>query len=236
MYDLGSPTDAINVIEGLYKKATTHVKLPMGMTDAVNINKGKIQGDSLSPFLFLIFMEPLLRWLQSGGRGYQYGCLKHSKAGDHTTSAMAYADNLLAVSSNNNNLVVHAHKIEALTKWAGMKVQCKKCSATGMRYNYVKSRLLDSALSTKGIQMLNRKLAQVTIDGEQFPFHNPDKNPYTYLGVDMNPALNWSFQLKKTIDNVLKRGLRMASCMLLYRQNFTWSEQCFYLQEHMHSR
>ncbi len=40
MYDLGFPTDAINVIEDLYTNATTHIKLPMGKTDAVNINRG----------------------------------------------------------------------------------------------------------------------------------------------------------------------------------------------------
>ena len=54
MYDLGFPTDAINVIVDLYTDATTQVRLPMGKTDAVNINRGRIQGDSLSPFLFLI--------------------------------------------------------------------------------------------------------------------------------------------------------------------------------------
>jgi len=72
--------------------------------------------------------------------------------------------------------------------------------------------------------MLDRKLAQVTIDGGQVLFHHPDKDPYTYLGVDTTPTLNWSFQLKKTIDNVKERGLRMASCMLSYR-NFTLSKQ-----------
>ncbi len=130
----------------------------MGKTDAVRINRGTIQGDSLSPFLFLIFMEPLLRWLQSGGRGYQYGCLRQRTAGDHTTGAMAYADDLLAVSSNSNDLVEQAHKIEAFTKWASMKVNCKKCGVTGMLYNYVKSGLLDSALSAKTIHMLDRSL------------------------------------------------------------------------------
>jgi len=131
---------------------------------------------------------------------------------------MAYADDLLAVSSNINDLVEQAHKIEAFTKWAGMKVNCKKCGVTGMLYNYVKSGLLDSALSTKTIQMLDRKLAQITIDGERVPFHHPDKDPYIYLGVDMTPTLNWSFQLRKTIDSVKERGIRMASCMRTYRQ------------------
>ena len=140
------------------------------------------------------------------------------KAKHHTTSAMAYADDLLAVSSNTNDLVEQAHKIGAFTKWAGMKVSCKKCGASGMLYDYVKSGLLDSALSTKGIQMLDRKLMQITIDGERGSFHHPEKDPYTYLGVDMTPTLNWSFQLKRTIDSVKERGLRMASCMLTYRQ------------------
>ena len=51
-----------------------------------------------------------------------------------------------------------------------------------MLYNGVKSKLLDSALSTKGIQMPDRKLAQATIDKERVPFHQPDKDPYIYLG------------------------------------------------------
>ena len=41
---------------------------------------------------------------------------------------------------------------------------------------------------------------------------------YTYLGVDITPTLNWSYQLRKTIATVKDRGLRMAGCMLSYRQ------------------
>ncbi len=59
---------------------------------------------------------------QLEGRGYQYGCLRQSTAGDHTTSAMAFADDLLAVNSNINELVEQAHKIEAFAKWAGTKL------------------------------------------------------------------------------------------------------------------
>ena len=38
MYDLGFPTDAINVIANLYTNATTRIKLPAGMTDPIDIN------------------------------------------------------------------------------------------------------------------------------------------------------------------------------------------------------
>ena len=67
MYDLGFPTNAIQVIANLYTNATTCVKLPWGKTQPIFINRGTIQGDSLSPLLFLIFIEPMLRWLHSGG-------------------------------------------------------------------------------------------------------------------------------------------------------------------------
>ncbi len=49
-------------------------------------------------------------------------------------------------------MVEQAHQSEALT----MKINGKKCGATGMLYTYIKSglQLLDSALSRKGIQII----------------------------------------------------------------------------------
>eukprot|EP00967_Tisochrysis_lutea_P107226 scaffold165193_cov17-Tisochrysis_lutea.AAC.1 len=63
----------------LYHEAHTRVRLPAGnFTNDIPIERGTIRGDALSPFLFLIYMEPLLRWLHSGGHGYDDGCLSKS--------------------------------------------------------------------------------------------------------------------------------------------------------------
>ncbi len=75
MDHLGFPPMAINAIKGLYASATTHVRVPAGMTDPIPVRLGTVQGDTLSPLLFLIFIEPLLRWLQVGGRGYKVRAL-----------------------------------------------------------------------------------------------------------------------------------------------------------------
>jgi len=69
MHDLGFPEDAIEVIAELYTDAITKIRLYFAETKPIKIERGTIQGDTLSPLLFLIFIEPLLRWLQSGGRG-----------------------------------------------------------------------------------------------------------------------------------------------------------------------
>ena len=42
-----------------------------GSTAPIHIHTGLLQDDTLSPFLFTIFMEPLLKWLVVGSRGYR---------------------------------------------------------------------------------------------------------------------------------------------------------------------
>ena len=76
LFDLKFPNVAIDAVRDLYAGACTSVRTPAGITAPVCVERGVLQGDTLSPFLFNCFMEPLARWLQAGGRGYTYGCLE----------------------------------------------------------------------------------------------------------------------------------------------------------------
>ncbi len=71
MRDLGFPECYINTCEQLYKVSGTYYMTPHGKTPTIPIHRGRLQGDTLSPFLFKIFMEPLLRWLSIGSREYK---------------------------------------------------------------------------------------------------------------------------------------------------------------------
>ena len=57
--------------EQLYKVSGTYYMTPCGDTPTIPIHRGTLQGDTLSPFLLTIFMEPLLRWLSIGSTGYK---------------------------------------------------------------------------------------------------------------------------------------------------------------------
>ena len=49
------------------------------LSEAVLIRRGILQGDSMNPLLFILYLEPLLRWLEIGNHGY-----KHAYATDET--------------------------------------------------------------------------------------------------------------------------------------------------------
>jgi hypothetical protein len=74
--------DTIEVVKDLYSGAHTQIKTPHGLKPPIPIERGTIQGDSLSPFLFMLYMEPLLRWLQAGGKGYTPGASSQPTGGD----------------------------------------------------------------------------------------------------------------------------------------------------------
>jgi hypothetical protein len=72
MADLGFPQDTINLIGNIYSNPSTiFFGSHFGKIKPVHIQRGTIQGDILSPYLFIISLEPLLRWLERGNLGYK---------------------------------------------------------------------------------------------------------------------------------------------------------------------
>jgi hypothetical protein len=70
MSRLGYPARLIRLVNNVYSSSTTSIVTPFGKTKHMRVQRGTIQGDSLSPVMFAIYIEPLLRWLHTGARGY----------------------------------------------------------------------------------------------------------------------------------------------------------------------
>jgi len=67
---LGIPEDFIFIVAILYKRSYTTFETPHGKTRKIPVLRDTLQGDPLSPFLFLLMIEPLIRWLKSLQNGY----------------------------------------------------------------------------------------------------------------------------------------------------------------------
>jgi hypothetical protein len=61
----------VDTCEQLYGVSTTDYITPYGSTPCTDINRGTLQGDTLSLFLFNLFLEPFFRWLTVSNRCYR---------------------------------------------------------------------------------------------------------------------------------------------------------------------
>ena len=213
MHDLGFTPDAIHVIADLYKDAVTKIRLSFAETNPITIERGTIQGDTLSPLVFLIFIEPLLRWLQSGGRGYKPKCLADTQHADYTNSSNAYADDLAVTTCTVADLSTQAKKIEAFTKWSGMIVNCKKCAITALLYGQAHNNGKDNVLSTNMIKMSENRATQVRMQNTPIPFLHPHNQPYRYLGVDLTPTFNWGPHVDRILKGAKQKGEKLLGVM-----------------------
>jgi hypothetical protein len=95
MADLGYLQDAIYLIVNIYSNSSTiFFGSYFGRTKPVHIQRGTIQGDTLNPYLFIIFLEPLLRWLERGNLGYKL------ETSQYTLNSTTYVDDLAIITSD----------------------------------------------------------------------------------------------------------------------------------------
>lgn len=69
MEDLDFPQVTIEIICDIYANSTTSFH---NSCFAPPLKKGTIQRGTLSPYLYIIFLEPLLRWMKIGSLGYHF--------------------------------------------------------------------------------------------------------------------------------------------------------------------
>ena len=168
----GYPDDIVNIVKDLYRGASTSVRTPLGDTPSfLNLGKGNVQGDPLSPLLFIIAIDPLLRWLGEGGRGYRL------TTSEVQLGPLGYADDLAVATPSLDCLRIQSQKIEAYCEWAGFQV------------NIDRDRKNKTAWT--GPDKHGKAGDAVTLMGEVVPKLR-EREPYTYLGLPLSLSLTWA--------------------------------------------
>jgi hypothetical protein len=190
MADLGYPQDAINLIGNIYSNSSTiFFGSYFGKTKPVHIQRRTIQGDTLSPYLFFISLEPLLRWLERGDLGYKL------KTSQYTINSTAYADDLAIITSDIKHIQLQINKIDKLCQWAGMELGIPKCAITGCRNNkYMPATTFKAYIQSHNITYRNQPIPVLH-----------QNEPYVYLGIQLIPSLKWKAQQAVTMNKFLKQ-------------------------------
>jgi hypothetical protein len=190
MTDLGYPQDAINLIGNIYSNSSTRFYgTHFGKTKRVHIQTGTIQGDTLSPYLFIIFLKPLLRWLEQGNLGYKFNISQY------TINSAAYADDLAIITNVIKSIQPQIDKIDKFCHWVGMELGIPKCTITGCPNN----KPMPATIFKAYIQLHNIKYRN-----QHIPVLHQNE-PYVYLGIQLIPSLKWKAQQAITMNKLIKQ-------------------------------
>ncbi|KAJ9528306.1 hypothetical protein QJQ45_014278 [Haematococcus lacustris] len=215
MHDLGFPTDATDAVKDLYTGATTRFRTPYGPTDPVPVDRGTIQGDSLSPFLFLIYIEPLLRWLQVGARGYKFKSATADSGERAIVSSLDYADDIAILCNTLRNLRCQADKLSAFSDWGHLVISHSKTLATAALHHSVETGMCSNAAEAD--KRARQQLQTVSLQGKSVTYHRPT-SPFTYLGVLITMTLDWKPQHTAMITQLRQKLERLRRSFASARQ------------------
>lgn len=96
MMRLGYPVHMVATVRDLYTD-TSIVETPLGRTSPIpNMGRGTMKGDELSLAMFIMMIEPLIRWLIAGDRSYQFG------TSSQRVGPLAFVDDVVVLAAHTN--------------------------------------------------------------------------------------------------------------------------------------
>ncbi|XP_075772826.1 uncharacterized protein LOC142824999 [Pelodiscus sinensis] len=119
--EFGLPDFFLHLLRDLYSDCTTTIRAEEGETAPILLRRGVKQGCPLSPIVFNLAMEPLLRAMANSPAGFNlYG---------EKISALAYADDLVLLADNPEGLRVLLEVASRAAEWMGLRFNARKCAS-----------------------------------------------------------------------------------------------------------
>ena len=200
---LGIPDDTVCLVKDLHSNATTAISTNHGRTPPISLRRGTIQGDSLSPLLFILFLEPLLRWLSVNDRGYR--CASTLTTAPHYACSLAAADDIALLANNTIQMQRQLDKVQAFTDWSGMQLAPSKCETSAVLWGTHASNR-SSATCWSTIQPM---LQQLRVCGVPIKCIPPDQ-PFRYLGPLFTLTMDWKPNMTMLLEMIANKGLAIA--------------------------
>ena len=143
-----------------------------GNTTPLSIYRGTLQGDTLSPFLFTIFVKPLLRWLVVGSRGYKPTYHPHKSTSIIITyDDHGYADDVSITPGSIEDLKIQLKKLHLFSQYIGLQLETSKCEVTGSLGGHA------NLLNHKNLTILKEQLNSITFTyGTHIKYLPPNKS------------------------------------------------------------
>ncbi|XP_046856059.1 uncharacterized protein LOC124449153 [Xenia sp. Carnegie-2017] len=180
---LGVPNSLVELIISIYKDATTTIITSNGNTKPIPILAGVKQGCPLSPILFNLCIEIILRGITS--KNHQLGPVKHHSC---EISVLAYADDLVVLAKNEYQLQSLLNSASNLAYTIGLEFRPDKCASLAITYS---KRVIG-----------NIQPSTFIVQDKQIP-HLAEEEHYRYLGIPIGLIRDFS-SIQNLTDNLCR--------------------------------
>jgi uncharacterized C2H2 Zn-finger protein len=119
---MGFPTEFLDIVSDIYTDSNCRVKTGGNLTQQIPVSRGVKQGDPLSPFLFNIAIEPVLRLIKKEFGDAAFTC------SESQLSVLAYCDDLVFMTNNSKSMQSLLEKVEILMNKMRISINAAKCS------------------------------------------------------------------------------------------------------------
>ena len=127
---LGVPDSVVNLVKNIYTNATTEVRTPNVSTPNIPIHAGVKQGCPLSPIIFNLCIEIILRAISM--KGHKIGATKHFNG---EISVLAYADDLVIIAKSKEKLQQLLDAASSSADVIGLEFRQDKSASLSMTYS-----------------------------------------------------------------------------------------------------
>ena len=179
----GISEEICNLLEKSMKSWCVELTCGENVLGQVNIRRGILQGDSLSPLLFIISLIPLTMILNKTKHGYQFS------TNGQRINHLLYMDDLKLYSRTEKELNSLAETVRIFSKDINMEFGIQKCPLLVLKRG--------KSVKTEGIQLQDNSFIRSL---------EYDEN-YKYLGVLQANEVNGS-EMKKIVGKEYKRRVR----------------------------
>lgn len=162
---MGVPPNLISLVMNAYSGASTVVKTSAGTTQPIPIQAGVKQGCPLSPILFNLCIELILRNIKSKAATLKSGVCTHHGS---SVSCLAYADDLVVVARSKKAL---QSLLDAASE-----------SATILGFSFRPDKCASLSLTSTRTTATTTEVNDYTIQGNHIPALQREES-YRYLGV-----------------------------------------------------
>ena len=165
MWKLRAPDNLVSILMDIYDGSTFTIQSAEWATGAIPQQRGVKQGCHISPLLFNLAIEGLIRGVESSSAtGYSFTEALEVKC-------LAYADDLAIVGATEEDVEVMLARLEEFSRWSHMDFNVAKCASLATTYQGEKRVVLQR---------------QFHLGGQAIPVMAWE-NRYKHLGVLLGP-------------------------------------------------